>query len=75
MGLTPDELIIEWQENYDYILLFDVDTGSNTDGYSLWSRLHDFALEENEIFPQYFFPNVSEIWSDDIAYTLYTWDE
>ena len=75
MGLTPDDLIAEWQSNYDYILLFDVDTGSNLDGYSLWSQLHDFALDENALFPQYFFPNVSEVWSDGIAYTLYTWEE
>lgn len=73
MGLTPDDLIEQWQTNYDYVLLFDVDTNSNTDGYSLWSRLHGFALEENVLFPQYFYPNVNEVWSDEIAYTLYTW--
>ena len=75
MGLTPDELIAEWQDNYDYVLLFDLNTDSGRDGFSLWSRLHDFALDENTIFPENFFPAVTVAWSDGFAYTLYEWQE
>lgn len=72
-GFTPEDLIAQWQDDYDYVLLFDADTGSTVDGYSLWVTYHEFALEENAIFPQYFFDSVHEAQSDDIAYTLYQW--
>jgi len=71
-GLTPEELIAQWQSDYDYVLLFD-DAGETPDGFSQWSQLHEFALEENALFPDYFFDSVNEIQSDGIAYTLYEW--
>ncbi|GAB5490853.1 MAG: hypothetical protein Phog2KO_10680 [Phototrophicaceae bacterium] len=75
MGLTPDELIAQWQTDYDYVLFFDLTIDNRSDGFSLWRRLHEFSLAENNIFEENFFPAVNNIWSDNIAYTLYTWRE
>lgn len=73
-GLTPEELIAQWQQNYDYALLFDFNRNGQKDGYSSWSAYHEFAIEQNNLFPQYFFDSTTEIWSDDVAYTLYQWE-
>ncbi|MGJ3237624.1 MAG: ArnT family glycosyltransferase [Anaerolineae bacterium] len=73
MGTTPDELIDTWRAEYDYALLFTFEQGESRDGYALWSQYHEFALEENALFPQYFYEATEPIWSDEIAYTLYRW--
>lgn len=72
-GLTPEELIETWQSDYDYALVFDFVGDGKHDGYSFWADYHEFALDENALFPEYFFPNTDEIWTDDLAYTLYQW--
>lgn len=73
-GLSPEELIRQWQTDYDYALLFDFNRNGNSDGYTKWSDYHEFSSEENSLFPQYFFDSTTEIWSDGVAYTLYQWE-
>lgn len=77
MGASPEGLIEQWQSDYDYVLIFDVNTGNvdTSDGYSRWIWIHDFAVAENELFPQFFYDNVTTLWSDDIAYTIYEWQD
>jgi hypothetical protein len=72
-GLTPEDLIAQWQDEYDYMLLFDYNE-DRVDGFSLWSEFQTFALEENALFPQHFYDSVTEVWSDGFAYTIYTWE-
>ncbi len=73
-GMSPEALIEQWQNDYDYALLFDFNQNGQKDGYSSWSAYHEFAIEQNSLFPQYFFDSMTEIWSDDVAYTLYQWE-
>lgn len=75
LGATPDEVITRWRDTYDYVLLFDIDTENFVDGYSMWLDLHDFAYERNAIFPDYFYPEVTVIWDETMAYRLYEWTE
>ncbi|MEL6404167.1 MAG: glycosyltransferase family 39 protein [Chloroflexota bacterium] len=75
LGATPDELIAEWQANYDYFLLFDIDSEEAPNGFSLWRDLQEFATERNNLFPTYFYPAVTEEWTLANQYTLYSWAE
>ncbi|MCA9886926.1 MAG: glycosyltransferase family 39 protein [Anaerolineae bacterium] len=72
LGTSPEELLQQWKdEGIDYILSYDAPDSGN--GYSMWLELHDFAYEQNALFPQYFFDAVEPVWSDGTAYTLYEW--
>jgi hypothetical protein len=73
-GVAPEDVLPQWREQgITHILLYDVP--SAPDGYSLWLDYHDFAREQNALFPDYFFDDVEEIWSDGVGYTLYTWQD
>ncbi|MEO1287989.1 MAG: glycosyltransferase family 39 protein, partial [Chloroflexota bacterium] len=73
MGISSSDLITQWQSEYDYVLIFDFDDGTRQDGYSLWGEIMEHARAENALFPDNFYDTVTEVWSDDIAYTIYTW--
>jgi len=65
-GSTPAEIFQWWRQTDDYILVFDA-------GYAAWLASDPHFATENALFPQHHPDWLRPIWTDDIAYTLYTW--
>ncbi len=72
VGEKPEEVLVQWDAEYDYILVYDYPVEEKELGYSLWVKVRDIDRAENLLFPEYFCPAVESVWTDDFAYTLYT---
>jgi hypothetical protein len=76
LGTSPEALLEQWRSaGIDYFLLFDVPATETqlSEGFSKWLELHQFALEQNRLFPEVFLPAMQDVWTDERGYTLYTW--
>ncbi len=68
-GLTPDEVFEGWQaQGEDYVLVWRLgfEFSAYTDEYSRFA-------EPNQLFPDALEKWMTPVWTDDYAYTLYTW--
>lgn len=73
-GIALEDMMQHWRDSgIDYFLLYDAPR--LPDGYSLWLKFHDFAREQNALFPDYFLEEVEAIWSDNVGYTIYGWKD
>ncbi|QPC84359.1 hypothetical protein G4Y79_08285 [Phototrophicus methaneseepsis] len=73
-GKSPQEVLEQWRaDGVTHFLFYDIP--GLPDGYTFWLNIHPFFYEQNELFPDYFFDTVEEVWSDGVGYTLYTWQD
>lgn len=70
-GATIDDLMQQWRDENDYLLLHDGLDARVITGYDFWLIEHDYALEYNLRFPDALLRYWQPVWTDDIAYTLY----
>ena len=72
-GADAESLMQGWHDNgIDYLLVHGLPEGSEF-GYDFWLDAHAFARAENEQFPAALAAAMQPVWSDEFAYTLYTW--
>lgn len=66
---APDDIFAVWQaRGEDYLLLYDY-------GYEFWFNEHTHLQPQNSLFPQTLTRWMTPIWTDNTAYTLYTWKD
>ncbi len=68
-GVEPDAIFSNWQgEGIDYLLVFDL-------GYNFYTYDDTRFAAENKLFPEALEQWMTPVWTDNFAYTLYTWRE
>jgi hypothetical protein len=68
-GAEPDEVFAGWQQKgIDYLLVWGI-------GYDFYTYQDARFATENKLFPAARERWMTPIWSDNFAYTLYTWRE
>lgn len=72
-GLTPDELMQQWRDAGEYLLVIGLDDIDN--GFDLWLEVHEHFYDANRTFPDALAEWTDVIWSDDVAYTLHAFKE
>ena len=72
-GVEGAALMQQWRDDgIDYLLVHGLREGSDF-GYDFWLSAHDTLRAENAQFPAALADSMQPVWSDDFAYTLYTW--
>ena len=66
-GLTPDEVMAQWRDEVDAVLLWKA-------GYTFYTEIEPYQAEENRQLPAALDEHMRLLWTDDFgSYALYVW--
>lgn len=74
-GNTPAQTFAQWREaGFDYVLVNGLDGRADV-GYGFWLKIRASTAPYNAQFPPALAEVMTQVWTDDITYRLYTWQE